>query len=217
MSTKTRTQSGEFGLALPSKLTLRPIDIFVLLNTFLFLLLCVFTYYDRFVSYRGAANIHEFFIYASAILASIAFLWFYFRHYKLETGLLVLLEIGILMHFSGAFVQFDGYRLYDVQLLGIRYDKYVHFVNAFIGAALIWKLCSVRKVPLHGVNILIVPLVVLGLGSIIEMLEYMVVVTVESNGVGGYDNNMQDLIANLFGSSIYVCLIRFKTVLLQEK
>jgi hypothetical protein len=47
-------------------------------------------------------------------------------------------------------------------------------------------------------------LVVLGLGAIIEIVEYIVVLTVPQNGVGGYDNNMQDLLANLAGASSFM-------------
>ena len=38
------------------------------------------------------------------------------------------------------------------------------------------------------------------------MVEYGVVFTVENNGVGGYDNNMQDLLANFCGSLTYLVL-----------
>ena len=44
------------------------------------------------------------------------------------------------------------------------------------------------------------------LGAIIEMVEYGVVLTFETNGVGDYDNNMQDLLANFCGSLIYLAL-----------
>jgi hypothetical protein len=53
---------------------------------------------------------------------------------------------------------------------------------------------------------LFVLLVVLGLGAVIEIVEYVVVLTVPRNGVGGYDNNMQDLIANLCGAGAFLML-----------
>ena len=39
-----------------------------------------------------------------------------------------------------------------------------------------------------------------------EIVEYGVVLTVPNNGVGGYDNNMQDLIANFCGSISFLLL-----------
>ena len=179
---------------------MKKIDAFVLTNLILFLLLCVFRYYARFVQYRGAAHIGEFFVYAAVIMLGIAILWFVFRHYEFEGSTLLLVQFGILMHFSGAFVMVDHHRLYDQVLFGLRYDKYVHFVNAFAATLLISRLFQIQKIALTRSNNVFVVLVVLGLGAVIEIVEYMVVLTVPANGVGGYDNNMQDLMANLAGA-----------------
>ena len=53
---------------------------------------------------------------------------------------------------------------------------------------------------------LAVLLVVLGLGAVVEIVEYLVMLTVPNAGVGGYDNNMQDLIGNLLGGTLFVVL-----------
>ncbi|WP_157726372.1 DUF2238 domain-containing protein [Imhoffiella purpurea] len=174
------------------------------MNALLFLMMCVFVYYSRFVAYRGAANIHEFFVYALAILLAILFLWLHFRRYSFGPGLLLMVQLGILMHFAGAFVRVDDHRLYDEFLLGIRYDKYVHLVNAFVSALLVRQLFILRRISLAGINRLFVVLTVLGLGALVEIVEYLVVNTVRNNGVGGYDNNMQDLIANMFGATLFL-------------
>jgi hypothetical protein len=186
----------------------RKIDVFAGVNSLLFLILCVFRYHARFIEYRGAGHIEEFFIYAGIILAGILFLWWTFRDHAFDTSVLVLLQAGILMHFAGAFVPIEAGRLYDAHLFGIRYDKYVHVVNAFAVAFLMGRLFQIQGIPLTWLNAILLVLAVLGLGAIVEMVEYAVVLTVESNGVGGYDNNMQDLLGNLCGSVIYV-LYRF--------
>jgi hypothetical protein len=49
---------------------------------------------------------------------------------------------------------------------------------------------------------------VLGLGTLVEIVEYLVTLTVSVNGVGGYDNNMQDLISNLIGVSLLVVTMK---------
>lgn len=183
---------------------MKKIDAFVLTNVVLFVLLCVFRYYARFVQYRGGAHIGEFFVYAAVIMLGIAVLWFVFRHYEFEGSTLLLVQLGILMHFSGAFVFVDDHRLYDQVVLGLRYDKYVHFVNAFAATLLISRLFQIQKIALTRSNNVFVVLVVLGLGAVIEIVEYMVVLTVPGNGVGGYDNNMQDLMANLVGAGSFM-------------
>ena len=183
---------------------MKKIDAFVLTNVTLFLLLCVFRYYARFVHYRGAQHIEEFFVYASVILLAIGLLWWVFRHYAFDGPTLLALQVGILMHFSGAFVFVNGHRLYDEILLGVRYDKYVHFINAAAGTLLVCRLFGIQRIALTRVNQAFAVLVVLGLGAIVEIVEYLVVLTVPENGVGGYDNNMQDLMANFAGSSCFM-------------
>lgn len=183
---------------------MRKLDTFAAFNAVLFLLLCVFRYHARFVAYRGAEHIEEFFIYAGAILVGIGVLWWRFRTRSFDGALLVLLEAGILMHFAGAFVPIEGGRLYDAHLLGVRYDKYVHLVNAFAVTALVMRLFRVQGIAASATNGVFLVLVVLGLGALVEIVEYLVVLTVPNNGVGDYDNNMQDLIANVAGVSAWL-------------
>jgi uncharacterized membrane protein YjdF len=114
------------------------------------------------------------------------------------------------MHFSGAFVQIDGARLYDAHVFGIQYDKYVHFVNSFSATLLVSRLFQIQHIALTRVNNVFLMLVVLGMGAIIEIVEYMVVLTVPNNGVGGYDNNMQDLMANFCGA---LCFLFVRSVM----
>ena len=63
------------------------------------------------------------------------------------------------------------------------------------------RLFRIQKIPLTRVNNVFVVLVVLGLGGVIEIVEYIVVLTVPAKGVGGYDKNMQDLMANVLGAT----------------
>lgn len=174
--------------------------------------MCVFTYYARFVHYRGAANIHEFFLYATVLVAGVVLLWRAFRGYRFGAGLLLLVQAGILAHFAGAFVQWDGRRLYDFAIAGLRYDKYVHFANAFIAVRVVRHIVERHGVRIDGLVSMLLGMTVLGLGAVVEIVEYLVVRTVPGNGVGGYDNNMQDLIANALGTAVSVLLARTRPV-----
>ena len=175
------------------------LDLFVLFNLALFLLMCLFSYYDRFVEYRGAANVLEFLVYALVIILGSVFQWVHFRKHPFDSKLLGLIQVGILLHYAGAFVEIGGARLYDHLLLGLRYDKLVHFANAGIIAALIGRLFRIRAMRRDLIDAVLIVVTVLGLGAIIEVVEYLVCLTIPDHGVGGYDNNMQDLIANLAG------------------
>jgi hypothetical protein len=176
------------------------IDVFAAVNTVLFLILVAFRYYAKFVEYRGPAHIEEFLVYALLLLCGIALLWVGFRRHRFDLGLLLLLQVGILMHFGGAFVQWDGGRLYEAHLLGLRYDKYVHLVNAFGATYLMSRLFQFQRIALDWINRIVLVMTVLGLGAMVELVEYGVMVTLPANGVGSYHNNMQDLIANLAGA-----------------
>ena len=185
-------------------LPIRPIDVFAGFNAFLFLVLCVFRYHARFIALRGPGHVEEFFVYAGVILLGILFLWWMFRNQPFDGSVLLLLQVGILMHFAGAFVPMEAGRLYDAHLLGIRYDKYVHLTNAIAVAHLMDRLFQIQGIPLTWLNAILLVLAVLGLGAIIEMVEYGVTLTFVDNAVGDYDNNMQDLLANSCGSLAYV-------------
>jgi len=56
-------------ISFPKRRGWAKIDVFTLLNSVLFVLMCVFVYYDRFITFKGKANVHEFFFYAAVIFA----------------------------------------------------------------------------------------------------------------------------------------------------
>lgn len=211
-SDRTIAMSGNFTSSLHMIATNMPwyrnfnrLDGFAAFNLALFLLLASLRYHDRFVHYFGSVRVHEFFIYACGLAVGIGWLWWTFRRYLISVSVLFWVQVGIAMHFMGAFVLIGEGRLYDLYLLGLRYDKYVHVVNAMAITALVIRLLRLRinaPVPLDFFHALAALLIVLGLGAVIEIVEYLVVLTVPGNGVGGYDNNMQDLMANLFGSGL---------------
>lgn len=185
------------------------LDIFVLINLGLLLMMIIFVYYERFEHYRGPGNVYEFLIYATLLIAIILALWIWFRKLAFSNTILLLLQIGILAHFAGAYVPMNGGRLYDAVFFGIGYDKYVHFYNAFVVAATINQIFARLQVHIPMVYGLVLLLIVLGLGAIVEIVEYLVVLTIPDNGVGDYHNNLRDMIANLVGGSTFVLARNF--------
>lgn len=178
-----------------------PIDFFALFNLLLFGLMCIVVYYDRFIAFRGAVHIHEFYMYAIILFGLIVLAWIRFRRFVIAPHLLVLVQAGILIHFAGAFVQIDGHRLYDERFwLGIRYDKFVHAYNSAAAVLVVSAVFDRLALELRALRPLILVLCVLGLGAVVEIVEFFVSLTVVHNGVGGYHNNMLDLVANLCGS-----------------
>ncbi len=183
-------------------------DIFAGVNTLFFLYMCYAAYYDRFIHYRGHRYLWEFFVYAAVILVLILLAWKKTRHIRMPSWILVLIQVGIVIHFLGGLAIWHESRLYDKIILGVRYDKYVHLFNAFIGTTILNHLYFKSLGLKNTAKDFHLILVVLGLGAMIEMVEYLVTLTAITNGVGGYDNNMMDMISNLTGSILAVLTTR---------
>ena len=157
----------------------------------------------------------EFHMYVLLVLlqvAGMAMVWWATRRVALPPWLLVLIQVAILLHLAGGSLFVGGVRLYDCYVVPVtalppwlsqlfRYDKLVHMYVPATAAAGLWAmwgrlgLGSVR----HGLVPVIIGLVVLGGGALVEVVEYIGTKAVHLPDVGGYDNNLQDLLANLIG------------------
>lgn len=196
---------------------LRNTDIFVLINIGLFLVMCYVSYYDRFVKYRGGANIHEFFFYAIFLIGAMFLGSRFLRHYSVPTHLLTLAQIGICLHFTGGLVIVEGKRVYDLIFFGVRFDKYVHFINALTGAYALSRMKWFDIFARKGERDLILFVSILGFGGVIEIVEFLVTLTVKNHGVGDYDNNMGDMLANAIGTGVYIIALRIGEARGKEK
>lgn len=194
----------------PVNQRLKGIDIFAIFNVFLFLVACAFVYYEKYVSPLGGGYLVESFLSGLVIVSCGLALWLFFRKYDFRLSILLLMELGILLHYGGAFVVAKGDRLYDLPLLGLPYDKYVHCINSFIAAAVVNHLFGELNYRLSRFRNLALVLIVLGLGAFYEISEYAVSTVIPFNGVGGYDNNMKDLVANLAGGLAFVLFASFR-------
>jgi hypothetical protein len=186
------------------------VDVFSGVNVLLFLWMCQAVYYDRFVYYRGKDHLLEFFVYALVILGVIAAAWKIVRSRQIPVWLLVMVQAGIVMHFAGGLAFWHQTRLYDQMIFNIRYDKYVHFINAFTCGWVLYVLYFKSLSLTRWLKELQQIIGVLGLGAVVEIVEYLVTLTIIHHGVGGYDNNMQDMIANFAGSVFCVFVIRIR-------
>jgi len=173
----------------------------MLINLGVFVLAVSTVLHDRWIRYRGPGNITEFIIYAMALGFALVILWWTMRSEPWSAAVVLTLEIGLALHFAGGLVAVGDGRLYDVVVAGVRYDKVVHFFNAFVAALIIRRLLRFRDIRLGILEPLAVLLIAFGFCALWEVVEYLVVRTVPAAGVGEYDNNMQDLLANLIGAA----------------
>ena len=152
--------------------------------------------------YRGPANLAEFTLYSLTVALVAVVGWRTLRRVAVPAPVLALCQLGILGHLAGGFATYHGVRLYDVVFFGVGYDHYLHTFNGFAGALLADRLLPPMRGPIP--RGLIVLLVMMGAGSIVEMIEYLAYLWISMTGVGGYDNNMRDLLSNTFGGLIFV-------------
>jgi hypothetical protein len=186
---------------------LRPnaFDKFALFNLILFAVLASSVYWDRFLQFKSRANLPEFIAYAVIFMAAMVVAWIVLRPLNFSARVLAAFQVGLFLHFAGGLFYPGGMRLYDHSIgihlfdYPLRYDKIVHLVNAFIGCIVTLEFFRLMKFRAPRALVLTVVLVVVGAGALIEIIEYAVVKTIPHNGVGDYDNNMTDLLANLAG------------------
>ena len=104
---------------------------------------------------------------------------------------------------AGGVLLIDGAPLYELAVLGsIRYDNVFHAVAAAVGAwASLEALVSwgFRRTPVLGFG---AAMMAIGAGALVEVVEYFGSLIIENDSVGGYTNNMQDLIANTVGAVV---------------
>lgn len=191
--------TGEPGSARRLRWRPRPLDLFALPNLVLLAAVTGVVSWPRFVHYRGAANVGEFIVYLVLTAAGIGLAWTALRHLRPPLPLLCLFQLAFLLAVAGMAVPVGDGRLYDMVVAGVRFDKVVHFVWAFAGALAVAAVIDhYGRVP-PWLRAGMAVLAVLGLGAAWELVEYLVVRSIPEAGVGGYDNNMQDLIANACG------------------
>jgi len=184
----------------------RPFDWFILVNIALSGVMVAAVYYPTLGGHVGGGG--RYFSYLLLFVGLAVPVWGWLRRFDYPTWLLVALEAGILLHFAGGGLEIDSLRLYDQVFFGVRFDKYVHFYNSLVGALGVRSLLRQRGIRFGGCESLVLVSCTLGLGAVVEMVEYAGFVIAGATGMGDYANNMQDLLANVLGSTTAVAALR---------
>jgi Predicted membrane protein (DUF2238) len=154
----------------------------------------------------------EFVIYVAVIIAIFAGVFATLRYTQFPVWMLWLLSVWGLMHVAGgAVATSDGvlfaYRMYPFfdgggDFFILKYDQVVHF---YLYALVALMSYHALRVPLQvtGHTFLVAlaaALISLGVSGLNEIMEFLIAITLERNGVGGYENAMLDLIFNWAGA-----------------
>ncbi len=153
---------------------------------------------------------YEFLLYAITVVIFIVILYTTDQYFNYKKMGLWLFNVWLLLHILGGLASYQGVRFYDLILLDIvgdpyhilKYDQFVHFYCYVVMSILMWSVVDkITKQNASGVVVCIVTILAASsLGAINEVIEFLAVVMLSINGVGGYINTAIDLVANLFGA-----------------
>jgi putative membrane protein len=167
----------------------------------------------------------EFVIYVAVIIAIIGGVLLTANKTEFPLWQLWLLSIWGLLHVLGGAVTVDGgvlfgYRIYPLLDMGgdfyiLKYDQVVHMYLYGVVAVMAYHLLRTKLAARDHAGLLAAFAIMtsVGISSLNEIMEFLIAVTVERNGVGGYENAMLDLMFNLGGAIVATGLL----VLLSRK
>lgn len=155
---------------------------------------------------------HEFVIYVVVIATIIGGVFLTLKHTRFPVWMLWLLALWGLMHVLGGAVETkDGvlfaYRIYPFIDLGnefyiLKYDQVVHAYLYGLVAMMSYHVLRVTfGVAHHTAGVFLAAVLIsVGISSLNEIMEFFIAISLERNGVGGYENAMLDFIFNLGGA-----------------
>ncbi len=161
----------------------------------------------------------EFVIYIAVIVIIFAGVFTTLKHTKFPVWMLWLLSLWGLMHVAGGAVQtVDGvlfaYKIYPFLDNGgefyiLKYDQVVHgYLYGLVALMSYHTLRVPLKVAGHTFLVALAAVMIsLGVSGMNEIMEFLIAVNLERNGVGGYENAMLDLIFNFSGAFIAVSVL----------
>lgn len=188
-----------------------------LLTTFTLAYLIPFIY--LFIS-RGDA---EFVWYILVVLVLFFFLYGTLPALKFNKGILWALSIWGLLHLAGGGIRIGEGVLYGLQLLPIynmggemiilKYDQLIHAFGSGISAYLVFHILKryVQNTYIIGVY-LVSALAGIGMGVFNELIEFSAFLFFQDTGVGGYVNNMLDLVFNTIGAISAMVFVWWKNI-----
>ncbi len=161
----------------------------------------------------------EFVIYVGVIVAAFGLLFGTLPITKLPTSILWLISIWGLLHILGGSVPTpDGvlfaYRIYPFVDLGgefyiLKYDQVVHAYLYGVMAVVFFHVLT-RTINAAGpawIIVLLAVMAAMGVSALNEIMEFLIAISLERNGVGGYENAMLDLIFNFGGAVTGIALL----------
>lgn len=170
-------------------------------------LLVVLTAVAAFVVYGLSVDSKWIWVYAPISLMFTGLVMLFHRRAGFSKGLLLALALVIVGNLAGGVLEVNGEILYLKQVFGdLQYDKVFHATATGAASWASWQLLGGWG--LQRGRFFAALMMGAGGGALVEIFEFVGTKLLDTN-VGGYDNNMQDLIANTSGSLVALMIVRF--------
>jgi uncharacterized membrane protein YjdF len=155
---------------------------------------------------------YEFLLYAITVAILAFILYRTGRYFGFSQAGLWLFNVWLILHICGGLASYQGVRFYDLVLIDIvgepynilKYDQFVHFFCYLVMSILMWSV--VQKIASKDASGAVVCVVTIlaasSIGALNEIIEFLAVVALGTDGVGGYTNTAIDLVANLLGAIV---------------
>lgn len=167
----------------------------------------VLTAVAGFVVYGVVIDSRWIWVYAPISLLFAGLVTLFHRRIDFSKGLLLALAVVIVGNLAGGVLEVNGEILYLRQMVGgLQYDKFFHATATGVASWASWQLLG--NWGLQRGRFLVALMMGAGGGAFIEIFEFVGTKLLDTN-VGGYDNNMQDLIANSTGSLVALLVAHF--------
>jgi len=154
----------------------------------------------------------EFFFYTMVMMVAIPLIWLLHLKYGFGTKVMVGLTLLGITNLLGGLWVINGMVLYDHYVFNLlKFDKIVHFFGIYI--ATLGLFAIVRRYVKQGyfsTMLLFTWFIGISFGALWEIIEFIPVMTMAKTGVGGYINNLGDLLADTFGATIAMIYIIFR-------
>ena len=163
----------------------------------------------------------EFVIYVAVIVAILGGVFSTINRTKFPRWMLWLLSFWGLLHVLGGAVRIGdavlfAYQVYPFLDLGedlyiLKYDQLVHFYLYGLVAVMAYHLLrNVIGVTEHSKLVFFFSVLAsVGVSALNEIMEFLIAVSIEQNGVGGYENAMLDFCFNLAGALVAASLYHY--------
>jgi len=165
---------------------------------------------------------YEFLLYAITVAILAVIIFKTGQYFGFSRAGLWLFNVWLILHICGGLAVYQGVRFYDLILIDIigepyhilKYDQFVHFFCYLVISILMWSV--VQKIAKKNANSIVICVVTVlaasSIGAVNEIIEFLAVVALGTDGVGGYTNTAIDLVANLLGAIVGTLYMHFTRI-----